>query len=306
MPIHPIILFVYKRPWHTKQVLDALSSNIEAKNSTLYIYCDGPKENADDLSLQNIESVRGLVQNERRFKEVVVIEQPINKGLANSIIDGVTEVIGKYGSAIIVEDDLLPGPGFLNYMNSALELYKGDSKVGCIHAWNYSLDYSSIDDSTFFLKGADCWGWGTWKDSWDLFKTDGKRLLTQIVNNKLEFEFNRNGTHQFTQMLQDQIAGKNDSWAIRWHASLFIHDKYCLHPVRPIVKNIGLDNSGTHCGDFAYKQEPVDFIEVKKIPVKESRWFYKAYEKMERANQGFNKSAKWPVLKKYIKRLLLR
>jgi hypothetical protein len=273
----PIVLFAYNRPIHTQKVLDSLALCEESIQSDIYIYCDGAKDNVDEMGLKNIHQVRQIVNSENRFKKVVVTEQSKNKGLANSIIDGVTEVVNKYGKIIVIEDDLIVSKGFLNYMNQALLMYENEPKVGCIHAWNYFFTNIEDFESTFFLKGADCWGWATWKSSWELFNPDARFLLNQIVSNKQEFEFNRKNTHKFTQMLQDQIEGKVNSWAIRWHASLFCNDKYCLHPTKSLVNNIGFDDLATHTINLEIDQNPIDEIKLTKIKIEESTWFFKKY-----------------------------
>ncbi len=299
----PVTLFTYNRPQHTQMALDALAANTQSRNSLLYIYCDGAKENADAKTIRNIEEVRLLARKETRFKEVIVIEQPKNKGLANSIIDGVTEVVNKYGKIIVLEDDIIVSKGFLKYMNDALTIYSAEDKVGCIHAWNYNLDTSNCPELTFFLKGADCWGWATWKRSWDLFNPNGIALLNTITANNFQYEFDRKGTHKFVEMLKEQIEGRNDSWAIRWHASLFLQDKYCLQPAKAIVKNIGLDDSGTHSGHLELIQMPVDFITLKKIPIQEDEWFFKAYIDSVQKNMKGKHLNKWQKLKALLKDL---
>ncbi len=180
MMFTPIVLFVYNRPIHTKQVLDALSKNPESKQSILYVYCDGAKENTGHEQIENISKTRQIIQSEKRFKDIIIMIRSTNFGLANSIINGVTEVIEKHGRVIVLEDDVLPMKGFLNYMNTALKLYEKNEEVGCIHAWNYHFAQPSIKESTFFLKGADCWGWATWKRAWDLFESNGSLLLNDI------------------------------------------------------------------------------------------------------------------------------
>ena len=273
----PIVLFTYNRPIHTQKVLNSLALCQESSQSDLFIYCDGAKENVDEVGINNINQVRQIVNSENRFKKVVVIEHEKNKGLANSIIDGVTEIVNKYGKIIVVEDDLIVSKGFLKYMNQALSMYEDDSEVGCIHAWNYYFKNVEDCESTFFLKGADCWGWATWKSSWKLFNSDAQFLLNQIVSNKQEFEFNRKNTHEFVQMLKDQIEGKVNSWAIRWHASLFCNNKYCLHPTISLVNNIGFDDLGTHTINLELDQKPIDAINLTKIKIEESTWFFKKY-----------------------------
>lgn len=274
----PIVLFVYNRPKHTKKVLDALSSNPESQNSLLYIFCDGPKENSDLRINKKINTVRRIVEKEKRFKEVIISYAKSNLGLASSIINGVSYVVEKHNSVIVLEDDILPSIGFLKYMNDSLSLYKNESKVGCIHAWNYAICPTSKSNDTFFLKGADCWGWATWKRAWDLFEPDGNKLLKIINQDNSRFSFDRNGTHEFYKMLIDQINGKIDSWAIRWHASLFVNNMYCLHPYKPIVKNIGFDNAGTHTKNEFIPQYPIVSINLKKIKIEEYQQFFSLYK----------------------------
>ncbi len=282
----PVILFVYNRPEHTQRTINALRKNCLAAETELYIYADGPKADSSEKELTCIKDLRNYIQTIKGFKKVNIIQSEKNLGLANSIIEGVTEVINEHEKAIVIEDDIVTGKGFLKYMNEALALYEGDEHVGCIHGWNYYLNTRGQMHSTFFLKGADCWGWATWQRAWELFNKNGEALLKFIAKKKLEYEFNRKGTHDYVSMLQDQIAGKNDSWAIRWHASLFIENKYCLHPVKSIVKNIGFDGSGANCGIEYIKQKPVKKIKLKRIPIQESEWFYKAYAQYKPAQSN--------------------
>jgi GT2 family glycosyltransferase len=298
----PIVLFAYNRPIHTQKVLDALAQNREAKNSVLYIFCDGAKEDASDETIQKINETRTIVKLEKRFTKVIINENKENKGLANSIIDGVTEIVNRYGTIIVLEDDIIPSQGFLKYMNDAIKLYFNDPQVGCIHAWNWDIKNRNYHESTFFLKGADCWGWGTWKRAWAKFVPDGRKLLQTIESKNLVFEFNRSNTFNFVEMLKNQIDGKNDSWAIRWHASLFIKNMYCLYPIRPIVKNIGLDNSGFHCGELKLTQKPVNNIEICRIPINESDWFINSYSELLRKGDHLIKNL-WQRLKTFLKHL---
>lgn len=273
----PIVLFVYNRPWHTEETLKALMKNELADESVLYIFSDGPKENASEEQLKKIDEVRQLITAKKWCKDVNIIESKKNRGLAGAIINGVTEILAQYEKVIVLEDDIVPSRGFLKYMNEALTMYSENESVGCIHAWNYDLDAQDYPESTFFLKGADCWGWATWKRSWKLFEPNGALLMQSFTSNQSRYEFDRRGTHEYVDMLEAQINGSNDSWAIRWHASLFLSDKYCLQPTRPIVKNIGLDNSGIHCGVLDMVQKPVEFISLNEIQVVESEWFFKAF-----------------------------
>jgi hypothetical protein len=243
----PIVFFVYNRPKHTRQVLHALSGNFLAKESILYIYADGAKDNANDEQKQRVKETRELIKSERWCKEVTIIESDRNMGLAASIINGVTDVVNQYGKVIVLEDDLITSPYFFTYMNDALTLYEDDEQVISIHGYVYPVKKKLPD--YFFLKGADCWGWATWKRGWDVFNPDGEYLLNEIKRQNLEKEFNFNNSYDYTGMLQDQIDGKVSSWAIRWYASAFLENKYTLYPGKSFVENIGFDGTGTHCGE---------------------------------------------------------
>ncbi|MFA5930738.1 MAG: glycosyltransferase family 2 protein [archaeon] len=240
MKLAPIALFVYARLDHTKRTICALKQNNLAKESDLFIFSDGPK----DLAMANeVKKVREYLRSINGFKSVTIFESATNKGLASSIITGVTKIVNRYGKVIVLEDDLVTSPYFISFINDALDLYKNNLQVTSISGYAYPInDLPEI----FFLRGADCWGWATWKRGWDLFEPDGKKLLSQIEKKSLSLEFDYNNSYPFTQMLRDQIDGKNNSWAIRWVASNFLKNKLILYPGRSLVRNIGNDSSGVH------------------------------------------------------------
>lgn len=246
MSLAPIVLFVYNRPQHTLRTLEALSQNVLAKDSELYIFADGPKDNVDDETLKRIKEVRAIVKSKEWCRKTILTEGNINKGLANSIIDGVSKIVKEYGKIIVLEDDLLTSPYFLKYMNDALAAYESNDEVACISGYIYPVKQKMPE--TFFFKGADCWGWATWDRAWNVFETDGTKLLNELNKQSLNREFDFNNTYPYTLMLKEQITGKNNSWAIRWYASAFLKDMFCLYPGISLVQNIGIDGSGTHSG----------------------------------------------------------
>jgi hypothetical protein len=257
----PIVLFVYNRPGHTLRTLQSLAKNKEAKESTLFIFCDGAKKNASEDQVQKIREVRNVIRTEKWCKEVTIVESDVNKGLANSIVEGVTKVVNSFGKIIVLEDDILVSDFFLKYMNEALDLYFSENEVISIHGYLYPVKEKLPE--TFFLKGADCWGWATWKRRWDLFEEDGKKLLEEIKTRNLEYEFDFNGSYPYMKMLKKQVDGKNDSWAIRWYASAFLKNKLTLYPGKSLVENTGNEGSGTHVNktelyDSVFSQSPVE------------------------------------------------
>ncbi len=180
----PIALFVYNRPWHIQQTVEALQKNDLAEDSDLFIFSDAPKKKE---AVAAVQEVREYIKTVGGFKSVSIIERDINFGLANSIIDGVTRMCNEYGRVIVLEDDLVTSPYFLCYMNDALDLYEHEESVISIHGYIYPVAEKLPE--TFFLRGADCWGWATWKRGWELFEQDGRRLLEELCRQKLTDRF---------------------------------------------------------------------------------------------------------------------
>lgn len=244
MNLAPIVLFVYNRLEHTKNTVRALQNNKLANESQLIIYSDAAKS---EKVADAVRNVREYLKTITGFKEVTIIERSGNYGLSKSIMDGVTRAVNEYGKVIVLEDDLVTGPYFLQYMNDGLDMYENDPAVASIHGYVYPVDSTGLPE-TFFIKGADCWGWATWKRAWDYFEADGKKLLAELESKKLTYSFDFDGSYNYTKMLKGQIAGKNNSWAVRWYASAYLQNMLTLYPSRSLVRNIGQDCSGTHSG----------------------------------------------------------
>jgi hypothetical protein len=263
----PIALFVYNRVDLAQRTLDALAANIGAEQSDLIVFSDGPKSQQDAAQ---VTAVRSLISNTKGFRSVRLVEAPANRGLAPSVIAGVTATTQEHDHVIVMEDDLLTSPVFLDYMNDALNCYRGVDKVGAISGYTFPLPVDL--PQTFFLPDESCWGWATWKRAWAKFEPDGTKLLREIRLQGRLREFDLYGSYPFCQMLEDQIAGRNSSWAIRWRASLFLNRMLSLYPGNSLVLNIGADGSGTHASkadtmfDVVLHQQP---ISVKMIPANE-------------------------------------
>lgn len=239
----PILLFVYNRPEHVRQCIASLQANELAAQSPLFIYSDAAKT---PESREGVEQTRQFIRDIDGFASVTIIEREQNWGLARSIIDGVTIQVNHFGRVIVMEDDLIAAPYFLQFMNDALETYKDEPRVGHIQGCDFTQDTSLPD--TFLIKWTGSWGWGTWDRAWKLFNPNGKELLQQLEERNLTHRFDFNSTYGYTRMLRRQIEGKNNSWAIRWNASLFLADILSLNAGRSLIRNTGFDGSGTNCG----------------------------------------------------------
>lgn len=295
----PIILFVYDRPKHTSETLVALSKNELSSSSILIIYSDGPKENASPDNLNDIAEVRRLIREKQWCKEVRVIESETNKGLALSVHTGVSSVLTEFEKVIVLEDDLVTSKHFLTFMNEALNKYENENNVISISGYFYPI--KNIKESTFFIQGADCWGWATWKRGWKLYNPDGQMLYESLKNQGFQRKFDFNNTYPYFEMLKAQINGQNNSWAIKWYASAFLNNKLTLYPYRSLVHNIGNDNTGRHIAKIGIFDNKIDDekIEITNIKLSENSVIRKKIEKffkkkyspgiLERINRKFLK-----------------
>ena len=303
----PIVVFAFNRPVHLKKTLSALSKNIGAKDSNLYLFVDGPRNSEDRRTINACIKVGNEFSD--NFKTFEVKQSHVNNGLANSIIFGITHVLQNHPKVIVVEDDLVTSPYFLDFINRGLERYQNEKDVASIHG--FVLPFTNPISEPFFMKGADCWGWGTWSNRWELFNPDGQVLLEELRSKNLIDEFNLDGSYSFSEMLENQIAGKNNSWAIRWHASMFLRNKLTLYPAQTYVENIGFDGSGTHTGETSIFYSPISQASQdlpKEITVSEegfkemSKWYREVYfGKQARINKSFK--IPYLVYKNFLRRI---
>lgn len=272
----PILLFAYNRPRHLQRTVEALAQNPLAQDSELFVFADGARTEDDR---EDVDLVRSYIHTIEGFKTVHRVERDRNYGLAANIIDGVTRVVNEYGRVIVLEDDLVTAPGFLQFMNDALDTYADEPRVGHIQAYDFTQNPRLPE--TFLIKFTGSWGWATWQRAWQHFNPDGQYLLDELRRRHLTHRFDFNGKYGFTRMLRRQVEGKNNSWAIRWNASLFLQDILSLNVGRSLVQNEGFDGSGTHCGaDHLYQAKLYpDRLRVEKIsPITENLEARKIFE----------------------------
>lgn len=236
----PIALFVYNRPVHTQRVIDALQKNVHAESSDLYIFSDGARSGDEGI----VNEVRALVKKTEGFKSVTVVERPTNYGLAKSVISGVTQLNKEYGHVIVFEDDVVSSPYTLKYFNEALNKYKDTPKVMHIGAFMYAIDTKSLPE-TFFIRHISSQCWATWDRAWQYFESDIDKIIQQFDEEK-KFAFELDGAMNFWKHVMEFKHGKNNSWAIRWYASVFLKGGLGLQTSVSMVDNIGHDGSGVH------------------------------------------------------------
>lgn len=259
----PIALFVYNRPDHTRQTLQHLRQNLLAGQSLLFIFSDAAK---DDSQKQLVEEVRDIISDVGGFKHVEVIKRRKNLGLANSIIDGVSRLTEEFGNVIVFEDDLISSVHTLKYFNDALKRYEKEEKLMHIGAYMYPLQGNNLPQ-TFFYRAATSWGWATWDRAWKNFEPDIDKLISQF-DAQMRHDFSIEGTMNFWKQIEEFKSGKNNSWAIRWYASIFLKGGLTLNPSQSLINNIGHDGTGIHSGvndmyNVKINPSPITYFPVK-------------------------------------------
>lgn len=243
MSYAPISLFVYNRPWHTRQAVESLLVNPGAAHSPLYIFSDAPR---GATASEAVAEVRAYIRTIAGFKTVTIIERETNFGLARSIIDGVTRLCEEYGRVIVMEDDLVTSPHFLAYMNDALALYENEGRVMQVAGYMFPVNLD-INEDVLLLPFISSWGWATWKRAWQHFDAEAKGYKKLVKDRTLRKQFDLGGHYGYFKMLRAQQQGKADSWAIRWYLSVFLRNGLALYPKKTLVRNLGFDGSGVNC-----------------------------------------------------------
>jgi len=272
--LSPILLFVFNRPQHTRRTLAALEKNHLAKDSTLYIYSDGPKTSED---IDRVNKVRSIIREPLAFKNIVIKERKKNYGLAENVIDGVSKVIQKHRKVIVLEDDLETSPFALQYFNDALNLYKDVNKVMHISGYMYPVANKANLTESFFFRAISSWGWATWDRAWEHFDPDIESLTKNFTKEKIK-KFSIDGKENFWRQVKLYKTNKINSWAIRWYLSVFNQDGLSLYPRESMIQNMGTDGSGAHADiDEAYKVDLATApIEISPLAPKENKIAYEA------------------------------
>lgn len=240
----PICLFLYNRPEHTRKTLYKLQEAEGAKESLLFIFCDGPKEGATYQEKVNIQDVRTLADQITGFHKITVNKQATNIGLANSIILGVTTVIQEYGRVIVLEDDHLVHKDFLKYMNFYLKEYEKEEKVMHIGGFARNSYLQFFLKRVYLTQYMDCGGWATWADCWEKLITDFNIIDDELRNKHFfnRFNFSKLDYHNYFEPNRNGLK----TWAIFWYFTIAYYHGLCVMPKYSYVKNIGNDGSGSN------------------------------------------------------------
>lgn len=279
----PIVLFVYNRPTHTKETLENLQKCSQAQDSILYIFSDGAKTKKQ---VPEVSEVRAVLQETWNFKEVHIIPREKNMGLAASVIDGVTTVIQKHKTVIVLEDDVLLSPHTLEYFNHALQQYENKVKVMHIGSYMYPIENQNLPE-TFFTRLVSSQAWATWDRAWLHFQPNINQIISQFDTEKIK-RFTFDNTMNFWKQIRTQQAGTIDSWAVRWYASVFLNGGLGLQCSSSLISNTGHDGSGVHSSISTMFNTEVKTDKVTYYPtdISENKQAYQALKKYFKNRKG--------------------
>jgi hypothetical protein len=300
----PIVLFIYKRPKHVLKTLESLSKCYGYNDYNFLVFGDGPKNSTEtNLVSETREIVVKFLGDKAKY-----FFAEYNKGLANSVIHGINFTFGQHDKAIIIEDDLIFHPNFLNFMNIALNTYSNDDRISMVSGYMYDVPSLYNYNSQIFLPVISTWGWGTWARAWKLFDSTGSGYKLLNSDKQLRHKFDCNGSYPFSRMLELQMKNKIDSWGIRWYWSLFNKNKLTCFPPNTLVINNGFDSTATHGKGLFTKFASKSFLDskytsfnfVENVPIKaDENIFILFCDSMYNLNGGIIGKIR-DLLKKYV------
>jgi len=249
----PVVLFIYNRCEHSRRTIEALAADELAYETDLIIYSDGPRETKEGDDAK-VRSIRDMAENITGFASVTLIKRDKNMGLAANIEAGVTETVNKYGRVIVLEDDIIVKPGFLRYMNDALDKYENEKRVMEISAYMNPIDTEGLPDA-YFIKCGFCWGWATWADRWKYYERDPEKIYKAFSKDD-RYHFNTENRRGKWEQVFHNLTGRMKTWAVFWEAAIYLQDGYTLVPRENLITNSGFDGSGEH--EFGGRYDAAD------------------------------------------------
>ncbi len=253
----PVALFVYNRADNTRQTLFHLIRNTQAADTDVYVFSDGGK---DSKSWGQVNEVRALLhdmerqtEQNRLFRSFTVIERPENIYLERNIIEGIAYVLERHDTIIVLEDDICTSPFYLEYMNTAFELYRHEPKVMHVAGFtnldllNEHPELIAEGDDIYFTPHMSGWGWGTWRDRWQKhfrhYQSEQEALEGMSTADTDAMQYG--GVFPCLRSLKKTPI----PWDICWEIAIYKAKGLCVTPIHTMVRNIGLKN-GTHFRAF--------------------------------------------------------
>ena len=266
----PIALFTHANPDRVAATIDSLRACDEARLSVLTVFCDGAGSPAE---AQDVARVREIVAAVDGFRDVVVVECPEYVGRSRLLAEGVSKVVSEHDSVIVVEDDLVVSPSFLRFVNDGLDAYADEESVVSICGYSYRIRPTMPE--TYFLPGAHCWGWATWRRGWNLYRNNADELASEIMETGMIHAFDGGGAEPLTRLLAQSEPDDDSTWSLCWMAAATLGRRMTLHPGRSLVRHV--DYSGEESGVAPVFESPLsaDHVEVERLPVEVNKGLHR-------------------------------
>ncbi len=239
----PIGLSAYSRVEVLKQTVEALQKNTLAKESELYVFSDAAKPGDED----KVKKVRNYLKTLDGFKNVTISERDKNNRIANNR-DGMRWLLDNYGKIIFLEEDVVTAPGFLEFINEGLTIYKEREDIFAICGYTPPVKLERYYKKDVYLSPRfSAWGFGIWADRYDKIIID-KIDFNKFIRNKSLVRRFRRGGEDLLSMLKREAEGEINALDVRIFYTQFLLNAYTVAPTRSLTNNIGFDGTGVHCG----------------------------------------------------------
>ena len=238
----PVALFIYKRPEHTRRTISSLQRCVGYADSPVFVFADGPAHPRD---LREVQGTRALARSLLKDR-AVFLERETNLGVDRSVIAGVTQLCDQFGRVVVLEDDDVVSPLFLQFLNRGLRQYEGEPRVMQVSGYMFDVPQLRQQNEAVFLPITTTLGWATWKRAWDHFDPAAEGWQARLQDAQAQRRFNLDGRFPYSTMLARQMKRDVGAWDIRWYYTVFARNGLVLFPPRTLVVNVGIDGSGTH------------------------------------------------------------
>ena len=260
----PIAVFIYKRPEHARRMIGSLQRCAGYAESPVFVFADGPAHPRDLAGVRETRTLARAMLGDR----AVFVESDTNLGVDRSVIGGVTQLCDRFGKVVVIEDDLVLSPLFLDFMNRGLRSYEGEGKVMQVSGYMFDVPQLRHRNEALFLPLTTSWGWATWKRAWDHFDPLASDWKARLSDGLVRRRFDLDDHFAYSTMLARQMQRRVGAWDIRWYYSVFARDGLVLFPPRSLVVNRGFDGSGTHDRlALPAHQAPIETVTPFDLPV---------------------------------------
>lgn len=267
----PVAVFAFNRADHLRKTLDALARCPESVATDVHVFADGPRGPQD---LDKVAAVAGVLDEfskRTNFARFRVSRSLSNKGLARSVIDGVSSLVEEHGRVIVLEDDIIVTRHFLASMNNGLRDLEFRKDIWSISGYSPPISIpTNYPYQAYLTNRSSSWGWATWADRWRKGEWQRSTFTELATSPKFRRRFSRGGL-DLPIILDDYLAGGASSWAVRWCAIQCREGGLTSYPAKSLVTNLGTDGSGTNSPESTkynpvLSSAPVDLADIPAKP----------------------------------------